>query len=109
MERLSLMQIAKSIVLEFQQLEVCLECSAKQLRYVSDVFLHALKACLNPALPLFNPQAEQGQGAFTPLFCKAFKRIFIINDVDKVQLPICLQCMQEYVSAFRILSLCLHQ
>ena len=72
---------------EFQQVEVCLECSAKQLRYVSDVFLHALKACLNPALPLFNPQADQGHGAFTPLFCKAFKRIFIVNDVDKASHP----------------------
>ena len=81
------MQVAKSIVLEFQQVEVCLECSAKQLRYVSDVFLHALKACLNPALPLFNPQADNGHGAFTPLFCKAFKRIFILNDINKVGHP----------------------
>ena len=102
------MQVAKSIVMEFQQVEVCLECSAKQLRYVSDVFLHALKACLNPALPLFNPQAEQGHGAFTPLFCKAFKRIFIVNDVDKVRHPDQSGANDSYLSSsVLLLSACI--
>lgn len=70
---------------KFQQVETCLECSAKQLVNVGDVFYHALKAVINPVAPLFDAQADNGQGSMTPLCVKALKRIFIINDVDKVK------------------------
>ena len=77
-------QIAEPIMQKFRQIETCLECSAKQLVNVAEVFYHALKAVVNPVAPLFDAQAEEGQGSMTPLCIRALKRIFVINDVDKV-------------------------
>ena len=69
---------------KFQQIDTCLECSAKQLVNVAEVFYHALKAVVNPIAPLFDAQADSGQGGMKPLCIRALKRIFVLNDRDKV-------------------------
>ena len=79
------MQSAQPILRKFPQVEACLRCSAKRLVNVGDVFHTALKAVVNPVAPLFDPQAEGGDGAMTPMCIRALKRIFVMNDHDKVR------------------------
>ena len=66
------------------QIETYLECSAKQLYGVIDVFHHAVKAVLHPVAPLFDAQGDMGEGRLRPLCVRALKRIFVMNDLDKV-------------------------
>jgi hypothetical protein len=70
----------------FKTIETCLECSARRLTYVGEVFFYALKAVLHPTGPLFDPQAFDGKGALRPLAIRALKRIFKMCDQDKVRL-----------------------
>ncbi|CAL5224037.1 g6659 [Coccomyxa viridis] len=64
-------------------IETCLECSARTLTFVGEVFYYALKAVVYPMAPVFNLQANDGIGALTPLCVKALKRIFLMSDLDK--------------------------
>lgn len=66
---------------EFREIETCLECSAKKLIFVSEVFYYALKSVLHPTAVLFNPQ----QHALKPLCVAALKRIFMMCDEDKAR------------------------
>ena len=76
----------------FREIETCLECSAKRLIHVGEVFYFALKTVVHPVAPLFDPHAENGMGALKPLCIRALKRVFIMNDLDKVSwLPPCEQ------------------
>ena len=68
----------------FREIETCLECSAKRLIHVGEVFYFALKTVVHPVAPLFDPHAENGMGALKPLCIRALKRVFIMNDLDKV-------------------------
>lgn len=68
----------------FKLIETCLECSSKKLSNVGEVFFYALKAVLHPIAPLFDPFAENGNGALKPLATRALKRIFLMCDMDKV-------------------------
>ena len=79
-----LLQLAEPILRKFRQIEACLRCSAKRLVNVGDVFYNALKAVVNPVAPLFDSMAQDGDGAMTPLCIRALKRIFVLNDRDKV-------------------------
>lgn len=67
---------------EFKEIETCLECSAKSLIFVSEVFYYALKAVVHPTAALFNPQCQQ----LKPLCVAALKRIFMMCDKDKVHI-----------------------
>lgn len=79
------MQLADPVVSRFKgTIDSCQNCSAKLLKNVSEVFYYAVKAVINPLAPIFNPEAENGDGALTALCAKALKRIFLINDRDKV-------------------------
>ena len=73
---------------KFKEIETCLECSAKKLIYVGEVFYFALKAVVHPSAPLFDANADNGQGALKPLCVRALKRIFMMNDLDKVRNPL---------------------
>ena len=79
-----LLQVVVPVMNRWKEIETCLECSAKQLIFVGEVFYYALKAVVHPTAPLFDPQANSGQGALKPLCVKALKRIFIMCDKDKV-------------------------
>lgn len=62
--------------------ETCMECSAKKLQYVGEVFYLALRAVVHPTAPLFDAQAQ----TLRPLCSRALKRIFMLCDKDKVGL-----------------------
>lgn len=80
-------QLVLPVMNRFKTIETCLECSAKKLSNVGEVFYYALKAVLHPTAPLFDPYAQEGQGALKPLAIRALRRIFLICDEDKVLPP----------------------
>ena len=63
----------------YPQVETCVECSAKTLRNVSEMFYFAQKAVLHPAAPLYAADA----GELTNRCTRALRRIFAICDHDK--------------------------
>jgi len=63
-------------------IETCLECSARRLVFVGEVFYYALKAVVHPTAPLFDASAAGGAGALRPLCVKALRRIFAACDAD---------------------------
>lgn len=66
-------------MMQFKEVEVCLECSAKKMQFVEDVFYYAIKAVVHPTAPLFNTMTNQLRPACT----KALKRIFVLCDKDR--------------------------
>ncbi|XP_007955647.1 mitochondrial Rho GTPase 2 [Orycteropus afer afer] len=66
------------IMNQFPEIETCVECSAKNLRNVSELFYYAQKAVLHPMAPLYDPTAKQLQPACT----QALTRIFRLSDRD---------------------------
>ena len=78
-------QLVVPVMNEFKEIETCLECSAKKLIFVSEVFYYALKSVLHPTAALFNPQNQ----TLKPLCVAALTRIFKMCDKDRVRsLPI---------------------
>ena len=75
----SLHKAVLPIVKAYPQIETCMECSAKKLQYVGEVFYYALKAVLYPMAPLYDPENQTLQ----PLCIRALKRIFSLCDKDK--------------------------
>lgn len=75
----SLHKAVLPIVKAYPQIETCMECSAKKLQYVGEVFYYALKAVLYPMAPLYDPESQTLQ----PLCIRALKRIFSLCDKDK--------------------------
>ncbi|EFN55684.1 hypothetical protein CHLNCDRAFT_133936 [Chlorella variabilis] len=67
------------IVKAYPQIETCMECSAKKLQFVGEVFYYALKAVVHPMAPLYEPESQK----LRPLCAKALKRIFLLCDKDK--------------------------
>ncbi|KAI3425869.1 hypothetical protein D9Q98_007842 [Chlorella vulgaris] len=67
------------IVKAYPQIETCMECSAKKLQFVGEVFYYALKAVVHPMAPLYEPESQ----TLRPLCAKALKRIFLLCDKDK--------------------------
>ncbi|XP_012515061.1 PREDICTED: mitochondrial Rho GTPase 2 isoform X3 [Propithecus coquereli] len=59
------------IMNQFPEIETCVECSAKNLRNISELFYYAQKAVLHPTAPLYDPEAKQ-----------ALTRIFRLSDQD---------------------------
>ncbi|KAJ1919680.1 ERMES complex Ca(2+)-binding regulatory GTPase gem1 [Mycoemilia scoparia] len=68
----------KPIMSEYKEIETCIECSAKELLNVSEVFYFAQKAVLHPLRPLYDSQTHQ----LRPLCASALKRIFRLCDHD---------------------------
>lgn len=60
-------------------METCVECSAKQLLNVSEVFYFAQKAVLHPTAPLYDSREH----VLKPQCIEALKRIFKLCDTDK--------------------------
>jgi mitochondrial Rho GTPase 1 len=75
----SLHQAVLPIVKTFPQIETCMECSAKNLQFVGEVFYYALKAVIHPMAPLYEPEAQK----LRPLCARALKRIFMLCDTDQ--------------------------
>eukprot|EP00742_Colponemidia_sp_Colp-10_P006117 GILJ01006545.1.p1 GENE.GILJ01006545.1~~GILJ01006545.1.p1 ORF type:complete len:664 (+),score=78.57 GILJ01006545.1:33-1994(+) len=67
------------VLQQFEEVETCLECSAKAFLNISEVFYAAQKAVLFPTAPLF----DAAERALKPAFEKAVRRVFRLCDKDK--------------------------
>ncbi|XP_006897529.1 PREDICTED: mitochondrial Rho GTPase 2 [Elephantulus edwardii] len=72
------MEAILPIMSQFPEIETCVECSAKNLRNISELFYYAQKAVLHPTAPLYDPTAKQLQ----PECAQALTRIFRLSDQD---------------------------
>ncbi|XP_071057642.1 mitochondrial Rho GTPase isoform X2 [Onthophagus taurus] len=67
-----------NIMEEFAEIETCIECSAKTLKNISEMFYYAQKAVLHPTGPIYSVEHSD----LTDACKKALIRIFKICDVD---------------------------
>ncbi|KAF3853460.1 hypothetical protein F7725_014148 [Dissostichus mawsoni] len=74
----SSMETILPIMNQFSEIETCVECSAKNLKNISELFYYAQKAVLHPTAPLYDPEDKQ----LKPLCVRALSRIFYISDQD---------------------------
>ncbi|XP_020912381.1 mitochondrial Rho GTPase 1-A isoform X1 [Exaiptasia diaphana] len=63
---------------DYTEVETCIECSARSLKNISEMFYYAQKAVLHPTAPLYLPDEKQ----LRPLCEAALTRIFNISDAD---------------------------
>jgi len=74
----SSMETIMPIMNTYAEIETCVECSAKSLKNISEVFYYAQKAILHPTAPLYLPEEKE----LTPKCRAALTRIFKICDQD---------------------------
>uniref|UniRef100_A0A8C9T2H6 Mitochondrial Rho GTPase n=1 Tax=Scleropages formosus TaxID=113540 RepID=A0A8C9T2H6_SCLFO len=74
----SSMESILPIMNQFSEIETCVECSAKNLKNISELFYYAQKAVLHPTAPLYDPEEKQ----LRPMCVRALSRIFHISDRD---------------------------
>uniref|UniRef100_A0A8C2XSH6 Ras homolog family member T2 n=1 Tax=Cyclopterus lumpus TaxID=8103 RepID=A0A8C2XSH6_CYCLU len=74
----SSMETILPIMNQFSEIETCVECSAKNLKNISELFYYAQKAVLHPTAPLYDPEDKQ----LKQLCVRALSRIFYISDQD---------------------------
>lgn len=67
-----------SIMEDFPEVESCVECSAKTLHNISEMFYYAQKAVLHPTSPLYIMEEQD----LTDACKKALIRIFKVCDID---------------------------
>uniref|UniRef100_UPI00358FA278 mitochondrial Rho GTPase 1-A-like isoform X3 n=1 Tax=Myxine glutinosa TaxID=7769 RepID=UPI00358FA278 len=63
---------------QFPNIEVCIECSAKTMKNISEVFHYAQKAVLHPISPLYSIKDKE----LKPKCAEVLARIFKISDID---------------------------
>ncbi|KAG9468586.1 hypothetical protein GDO78_022420 [Eleutherodactylus coqui] len=74
----SSMETVLPIMNQYSEIETCVECSAKNLKNISELFYYAQKAVLHPTGPLYCPEDKE----LKPACVKALTRIFKISDLD---------------------------
>ncbi|XP_041829966.1 mitochondrial Rho GTPase 2 isoform X1 [Melanotaenia boesemani] len=74
----SSMETILPIMNQFSEIETCVECSAKNLKNISELFYYAQKAVLHPTAPLYDPEDKQ----LKPACVRALSRIFYVSDQD---------------------------
>ncbi|XP_076053161.1 mitochondrial Rho GTPase isoform X2 [Oratosquilla oratoria] len=74
----STMEIVLQTMMEYPEVETCVECSARTLKNISEMFYYAQKAVLHPTAPLYILE----QRDLTEKCKKALIRIFKICDTD---------------------------
>jgi len=67
-----------AIMNDFTEVETCIECSARSLKNISELFYYAQKAVLHPTGPLFDAEAKM----LTPKAESALARVFKVCDLD---------------------------
>lgn len=67
-----------TVMEEFNEVESCVECSAKTLHNISEMFYYAQKAVLHPTAPLYIMEEQD----LTEQCKKALIRIFKVCDID---------------------------
>ncbi|XP_032929856.1 mitochondrial Rho GTPase 2 isoform X2 [Catharus ustulatus] len=78
----SSMEVILPIMNQFSEIETCVECSAKNLKNISELFYYAQKAVLHPTAPLYDPEEKQ----LKPTCVQALTRIFNLADQDNNQI-----------------------
>lgn len=66
------------IMKSYSEIESCVECSAKTLKNITEMFYYAQKAVLHPTSPLYLMESQD----LTPECKRALTRIFKICDLD---------------------------
>uniref|UniRef100_A0A8C1RIH8 Mitochondrial Rho GTPase n=1 Tax=Cyprinus carpio TaxID=7962 RepID=A0A8C1RIH8_CYPCA len=74
----SSMETILPIMNQFSEIETCVECSAKNLKNISELFYYAQKAVLHPTGPLYSPEEKE----MKPPCIRALTRIFKLSDLD---------------------------
>uniref|UniRef100_A0A8C9VFD6 Mitochondrial Rho GTPase n=1 Tax=Scleropages formosus TaxID=113540 RepID=A0A8C9VFD6_SCLFO len=74
----SSMETILPIMNQYSEIETCVECSAKNLKNISELFYYAQKAVLHPTGPLYCPEEKE----IKPACAKALTRIFKVSDLD---------------------------
>uniref|UniRef100_A0A8C2CEK0 Mitochondrial Rho GTPase n=1 Tax=Cyprinus carpio TaxID=7962 RepID=A0A8C2CEK0_CYPCA len=74
----SSMESILPIMNQFSEIETCVECSAKNLKNISELFYYAQKAVLHPTAPLYDPEDNQLKRQCV----RALSRVFSISDQD---------------------------
>ncbi|KAM4691699.1 LOW QUALITY PROTEIN: mitochondrial Rho GTPase 1 [Rhinophrynus dorsalis] len=73
----SSMETILPIMNQYSEIETCVECSAKNLKNISELF-YCQKAVLHPTGPLYCPEEKE----LKPACVKSLTRIFKISDLD---------------------------
>lgn len=63
---------------QFPEVETCIECSARDLKNISELFYYAQKAVLHPTAPIYSNEEKE----LKPKCVRALYRIFKICDSD---------------------------
>lgn len=66
------------IMNEYPEIETCVECSAKSLKNIAELFFYAQKAVLHPTSPLYSAEERD----LTPNCKRALSRIFKVCPHD---------------------------
>ena len=66
------------IMNEFVEIETCVECSARTMKNISEIFYYAQKAVVYPIKPLYNAEDKE----LTPKCRRALVHIFKLSDFD---------------------------
>ncbi|XP_048103405.1 mitochondrial Rho GTPase 1b isoform X1 [Alosa alosa] len=74
----SSMETILPIMNKYTEIETCVECSAKNLKNISELFYYAQKAVLHPTGPLYCPDQKEMKVACL----RALTRIFKVSDLD---------------------------
>ncbi|XP_070616871.1 mitochondrial Rho GTPase 2 isoform X3 [Erythrolamprus reginae] len=96
----SSMETILPIMNQFSEIETCVECSAKNLKNISELFYYAQKAVLHPTAPLYDPEEKQLQ----PACAQALTRIFTLSDQDNNQILSDEELNYFQVSNFKVFS-----
>lgn len=75
----SMEEFIKPIMEDYREVEVCIECSAKNVSNIPEVFYFAQKAVLHPTGPLYNVDTQ----SLTDNATAALRRVFSLCDKDK--------------------------
>jgi Ca2+-binding EF-hand superfamily protein len=70
--------LISKLIISNPQIETCIQCSAKTLKNVPEVFYYAQKSVLYPTTPVYDVDNQK----LTPLAIKCFSRIFKLCDND---------------------------
>ncbi|ELK10864.1 Mitochondrial Rho GTPase 2 [Pteropus alecto] len=74
----SSMEAVLPIMSQFPEIETCVECSAKNLRNISELFYYAQKAVLHPTAPLYDPETKQKSCFGHPLAPQALEDVKMV-------------------------------
>uniref|UniRef100_A0A8C3NDR9 Mitochondrial Rho GTPase n=1 Tax=Geospiza parvula TaxID=87175 RepID=A0A8C3NDR9_GEOPR len=91
----SSMEVILPIMNQFSEIETCVECSAKNLKNISELFYYAQKAVLHPTAPLYDPEEKQvgSWGSLLPSHCSGLEvlecrwRVWAGTDRPREQCP----------------------